>query len=205
MPIPVAADGAKPAVAETKNELPQTAPAATPAVAVVTTPSTSADVARAVSAAPAAISVVAPAPASAAAAQAVDSPAVVQPAPAAAPVVTASVVQPDTHVSSATITAAVSGQRIYIRVGTFHSRKHARHVAARLKPRDVHIAKVMRHGRRYYRVFIADVGVEQEAENTLASVRSLGYHHARIIVRKETPVRHLARGDAATMVATRGQ
>ncbi len=84
----------------------------------------------------------------------------------------------------------------FIRVGTWHSRKHARHVAAKLRPRDVHIARVKYHGRRYYRVWLA---APVQVEEALESVRSLGYRHARIIAKADTPpsVRKVA-GTAAS-------
>lgn len=121
-------------------------------------------------------------------------------APAAQPV-TASVVQPDTQTPASAITAAISGERVYIRVATFHSHVRARRLAAKLKPRDVHIARLIHHGRHYYRVWIETVGLPEEADSELASVRSLGFHDARIIARRDMP-RHLARA-GATRLATR--
>ena len=120
-----------------------------------------------------------------------------QPAPAA-------VSQPDLQRSASAITAAISGERIYIRVATFRSRHRAHHVAMRLKTHAVHIARLTYHGRRYYRVWIDTFGLPEDNEKMLASVRSLGFRDARIIARRETPARRLARG-ASTKVATREQ
>jgi hypothetical protein len=76
-------------------------------------------------------------------------------------------------------------RRYHVRVATFRSRRHARHVAARLRPRDVHIARFIYRGRRYYRVWIADAGTRGDAEVVLQTVEAMGFHHARLIARAE--------------------
>jgi len=133
-------------------------------------------------------------------------PAAAPDAPAPAPVVetpVAAVVTSPAPASSgqANVALAATAQssadtHYFIRVGTWHSRKHARHVAAKLRPRDVHIARVKYHGRRYYRVWLA---APVQVEEALESVRSLGYRHARIIAKADTPasVRKVA-GTAAS-------
>jgi hypothetical protein len=110
---------------------------------------------------------------------------------------------------ASTVPSVATAEKLYIRIGTFRSRTHARHVAARLRrhrlagnlnPSDIHVARLTRQGRHWYRVWIRGVGDRPAVQDELASVHSLGYLHARIIVKLETE-RHLAQ-NGATMVAS---
>jgi hypothetical protein len=92
---------------------------------------------------------------------------------------------------------------VYIRVGTFSSHRHARHVAARLGAHDVHIARLTHDGQRYYRVWFP-VGDRPDAELALADIRAKGFRHARIVLKPSAP-RHLAEVPAATLIASRGR
>jgi len=125
----------------------------------------------------------------------------------------ADVLHPDVTTSASLLTGAhpvVRGENVFIRVGTFRSHAHARRVVSRLKhearkaqrnQRDVHIARVLRHGRKYFRVWIGGVSDRPEALDMLAEVHALGFHHARIIVQLER-ARHLAES-LPTVVARR--
>lgn len=122
-------------------------------------------------------------------------------APAMAP--SASVAAAPATALDSNAPAAAQTERLYIRVGMFRSRTHARHVAARLRPRDVHVTRLTRNGRHWYRVWIRGVGDRPKIQDELASVHSLGYLHARIIAKLESG-RHLAQ-NAATIVASSGR
>jgi tetratricopeptide (TPR) repeat protein len=82
-------------------------------------------------------------------------------------------------------TIPADNHRYYIRVGTYRSRKHARHVAARLSPRAVHVVRLTYHHHRYYRVWIANAD-RGDAEAMLTSVQALGYRHAHILAKLDT-------------------
>jgi len=75
--------------------------------------------------------------------------------------------------------------RYYIRVGTYRSRRHAWHVAARLKPRAAHVVRLTYHKHRYYRVWIANAD-RDDAEAMLPAVQALGYRHAHILAKLDT-------------------
>lgn len=131
--------------------------------------------------------------------QSAASPAAASTAPAAAPLASAP--------------SVATAETLYIRIGTFRSRMHARQVAQRLRghrlaenlsPSDVHVVRLTWHGRRWYRVWIRGAGERPQVQDELASVHSLGYLHARIIAKVET-ARHLAQSSAPTVVASSGR
>src|SRR5215472_9814973 len=108
---------------------------------------------------------------------------------------------PAVSASVASTPSAATAETLYIRIGMFRSRSHAHHVAKRLRPRDVHVTRLTRNGRHWYRVWIRGVGDRPDVQNELAAVHSLGYLHARIIAKLETG-RHLAQNPAPTVVAS---
>jgi hypothetical protein len=77
-------------------------------------------------------------------------------------------------------------------------------LAENLNPSDVHVVRLTRHGRHWYRVWIRGAGERPQVQDELASVHSLGYLHARIIAKLETG-RHLAEVSAPTVVASTGR
>jgi Flp pilus assembly protein TadD len=215
-PIVPAASSA-PAPVEVKAASVAVQPAAQPTIAMPRAAKTNAPVPTPVEASKPVVTIVAsqnaPAPeapaapvVAAAAAEAPPAPQEAPGAPARAPVVATpvavvatSVPSTDTSVELAATVPATPDKHYFIRVGTWHSRKHARHVAAKLRPRDVHIARVNYHGRRYYRVWMA---ASSQAEETLASVRSLGFMHARIIAKVDSPTaRKIAANKASGQLA----